>query len=518
MNWKFSRITMAILIMVFLSGLIIDGFTARSEADEKPLVFVQQQDVSSFDPTSSTYGPNRNFYANIFDALTIWDEKEPTKLAPMLATSWKAINDKTWQFQLRKGVSFTNGEPFNAHTVKWNIEWLITPGKHTVAGSFSTIERAEVVNEHTINVITKKPDSLLPKRFAAYGGQMTPSEYIKKVGREEFGRKPIGTGPWIVKEWVKDDHVTLIRNEKYWGRKPDFQQAIVKPAPDSSTRLNMLLTGEADLIIAVLPDQMDRIKESKIARVVTGPLAMNYEYQINARKGPLHDKRIRQAVNYAVNKELIRDKFFRGLGNIVNGAILEGDFGWNPDQKPYSYDPAKAKELIKEAGYKPGQITFDMISLASEKELTEILCAQLNEVGINAKPKVIEGAERAKIIKDGRLWENTGGAIFSLAGSTLYDADGFLWRTRHPDGLWGNYWEGSQPNHPSGFYQMMDEARYSMDQEKRKKIYFKANQIVKDEAISLFLIRVTGIHGVNNRVNYEIDPGGLVYLGRLYKK
>lgn len=508
----------AILIMVLLSGLILNGLLERSEAQEKPLVFVQQQDVSSFDPTSSTYGPNRNFYANVFDALTVWDEKEPTKLVPMLATSWKPINDRTWQFQLRKGISFTNGEPFNAQTVKWNIEWLITPGKHAVAGAFNTIERAEVVNDHTVNVITKKSDSLLPKRFAAYGGQMTPPEYIKKVGREEFGRKPIGTGPYIVKEWVKDDHVTLIRNEKYWGRKPDFQEVIVKPVPDSSTRLNMLLTGEADLIAAVLPDHIDRIKESKIAHVVTGMGAMNYEYELNARKGPLSDKRVRQAVNYAVNKELIRDKLLKGFGTIVNGAILDGDFGWNPDQKPYPYDPAKARELIKEAGYKPGQITFDMMSLASEKELTEIICAQLNEVGINAKPRIIEGAERAKIITDARLWENTGGGLFVTTGSNLYDADGFLWRTRHPDGLWGNYWEGSQPGHPLGFYEMMEEARYSLDQEKRKKIYFKANQIARDEAISLFLIRYTFIHGASNRVNYKIDPGGLVYCGRIYQK
>ena len=507
-----------VLVMVLLSPLTLIGPPGGVEAKEKPLVVVQHVDVTSFDPTSSTYGPNRNFYANVFDALTVWDEKEPTKLAPMLAISWKLINDKTWQFQLRKGVSFTNGEPFNAQAVKWNIEWLITPGKHTVAGSFNTIERAEVVNDYTINVITVKPDPLLPKRFAAYGGQMTPPEYIKKVGREEFGRKPIGTGPYMLKEWVKDDHVTLVRNEKYWGRKPDFQEVIVKPVPDGSTRLNMLLTGEADLITSVLPDQVDRIKESKVCHIETGLGAMNYEYVINARKGPLSDRRIRQACNYALNKELILNKLWKGYGVIINGCITTFDFGYNPDMKPYPYNPAKAKELIKEAGYGPGQITFDVMSLASEKELTEIICAQLNEVGINARPRIIEGAERAKIIKDASLWENTGGALLILAGSTLYDAEGILWRTRHPDGLYGNYWEGSQPGKSWSLYEMMEEARFSFDQEKRKKIYFKANEICKDEAISLFLFQYTFIQGVSNRVNYKIDQGGLIYFGRIYQK
>ena len=513
-----SRRKQWVWMMSLLCCLVLIGLFGRTEAAEKPLVVVQHVDVTSFDPTSRTYGPNRSFYANLYDALTVWDEKEPTKLVPMLATSWKLINDKTWQFKLRKGVAFTNGEPFNAQTVKANIEWLITPGKHTVAGSYNTIERAEIVDDYTINVITTKPDPLLPKRFAAYGGQMTPPEYIKKVGREGLGSKPVGTGPYMLKEWVKDDHVTLVRNEKYWGKKADFQEVIIKPVPDGSTRLNMLLTGEADLITSVLPDQVGRVKESKVSHIETGLGAMNYEYVINARKGPLSDRKVRQACNYALNKEQILNQLWKGYGVVINGCLTTFDFGYDPKTKPYPYDPAKARDLIKEAGYKPGQITFDVMSLSSEKELTEIVCAQLNEAGINAKPRIIEGAERAKIIKDASIWEDTGGALLILAGSTLYDAEGILWRTRHPDGLYGNYWEGSEPGKSWGLFEMMEEARYSFDQKKREKIYFKANQIARDEAISLFLFQYTFIQGVSNRVNYKIDQGGLIYFNRIYKK
>lgn len=515
MNAK-GRIVILIFVLLLCFGLA--QFHGKSEAQEKPLVVVQQADVTSFDPTSSTFGVNRNFYCNVYDALTVWDDDDPTKLAPMLATSWELINNTTWQFKLRKGVEFTNGEPFNANTVKWNVEWLITPGKHTVAGSYGTIVRAEVVDDYTINIITKAPDSLLPKRFAAYGGQMTPPEYIKKMGREALARKPIGTGPYIVKEWIKDDHVTLVRNDKYWGEKGEFKTVIVKPAPDSSTRLNMLLTGEADLISDALPDQVEQIKKSKIARLEAALSTINYACEFNCRKGPLSDKRVRQAVNYAVDKETILKKLWMGYGFVINGMLTKFDFGYDPDLKPYPYDPAKARQLLKEAGYKPGEISFPVMALAVEKDLIEIVCAQLNEVGIKARPQIIEAAERASKIKDARPWEDTGGCLLIRPGGTLYDADGILWRLRHPDGLLGTYWEGSQPGKPWRIYEMMEEARYSLDQEKRKKIYYEANRICRDEAVSIFLFQYEKLDGVNNRLSYKVDPGGLIYFNRITLK
>lgn len=508
-----SKISIFILVLMVCFGLYqIQG---KTEAQEKPLVIAQELDVTSFDPTSSTHVPNMNFYWNIYDSFITWDEKESTKLAPMLATSWKSINPTTWQFKLREGINFTNGEPFNANTVKWNIEWITTKGKHAVAGGFATIDRAEVVDDYTVNIITKAPDPLLPKRFAAYGGQMTPPEYIGKVGREEFGRKPISTGAYIVKEWIKDDHVTLIRNDKYWGKKGQFKEVIFKPAPDNLTRLNMLLTGEADIITTILPDQVEQVKQSKVARLERTLAALTAEYPLNCRKGPLSDKRIRQACNYAVDKNAILQKLWKGYGIPSNGAITNYDYGHNPDQKAYPYDPAKARELIMEAGYTPGQITFDMMSTTTGKELTEIVCAQLNEVGINARPKIIEAGTRAQFIKDARLWENPGGGLLVYPASTLYDADGSLWRLRHPDGLLGNYWEGFQPGKPWGFYEMMEKARYSFDQEERKKIYYEANKIYKEEALGLILFQYDLLYGVNNRINFKPIESERIYLNRI---
>jgi peptide/nickel transport system substrate-binding protein len=503
------------LILGLAVCFVLTQFQGKTEAQEKPLVIAQELDITSFDPTSSTNVANTNAYFNMYDSLTTWDENETTKLVPMLATSWKMINATTWQFELRQGVKFTNEEPFTAATVKWNVDWIITPGKHAVSGGFTSIDRAEIIDNYTINIVTKAPDPLLPKRFAIYGGQMTPPGYIQKVGREEFGRKPIGTGAYVVKEWIKDDHVTLIRNENYWGKKGQFKEAIVKPVPDNLTRLNMLLTGEADLITAILPDQVEQVKHSKIARLERTLAAATAEFAFNTRKGPLKDKRVRQACNYAVDKDAILKRLWKGYGIPSNGFIANYDFGYNPDQKPYPYDPAKARELIKEAGFQPGQMTFDMMATTTGKELAEIVCAQLNEVGINAQPKIIEAGTRAQYIRNPELWEVPGGGFLLYPPSTLYDADGSLWRAREPNGLMGKYWEGSQPGKPWRFYEMLEKARYSSDQDERKRIYYEANKIYRDEALGLLLFQYDVLYGVSNRINFKPIESERICVNRI---
>jgi len=504
------KTTTKICILTLVACIGLTLFLGKSEAQQKPkdvLFVAQEDDVTTFDPSMSTHVPNVTFYNVIYDCLTIFDNVEFTKLNPALATSWNLINPTTWQFKLRKGVTFHDGEPFNANTVKFNVEWLKTPGKHTVAGNFQTIDHAEVVDDYTINIITKGPDSLLPKRLGAYGAQMTPPEYIKKVGRQTLNSKPIGTGPYIMKEWVKDDHVTLERNEKYWGEKGVFKEVIVKALPDNLTRLNAVLTGEVDLASMMLPDQAAIVGSGNIARIESVLAAAQANYGFSCSKGPLKNKLVRQACNYAVDKDAILKKLWKGYGKVSTGSAITYDFGYDPGLKPYPYDPAKARELIKQAGYKPGEISFDLYANAPGKELTEIVCAYLNDVGINAQPKVLEAATRARWQSDAYLWQ--GGVLF-YPSSTLYDLDGSLWRTHGPKGAGANRWEEmNKPGMP--FHDMMEKARYSLNQEERRKIYIEANKIFRDEAPVLFLFQYKILYGVNNRINYRPRPDERMY-------
>jgi len=150
------------------------------------LVIAQGADITTLDPTQATQIHNLNLFYNVYDALVTWDPKDIGKLMPELAVSWKSVDPLTWQFKLRQGVKFHNGEPFNADAVKFTVDRLITKGVHQVYGGFSTIERADVVDAYTVNIVTGKPDPILVKRFAGYGGQMLPPQYIKQVDWKTF--------------------------------------------------------------------------------------------------------------------------------------------------------------------------------------------------------------------------------------------------------------------------------------------------------------------------------------------
>src|SRR5262249_44978032 len=218
-----ARVVLGIAVLI-ASLLVAAGRPVLAAPDT--LVIAQGADITTLDPTQATQINNLNLFYNVYDALVTWDPTDLGKLIPQLAVSWKKVNPTTWQFRLRKNVKFHNGEPFNAESVKFTVERLVTKGVHQVYGGFATIDRAEIVDPYTVNVITTKPDPLLVKRFAGYGGQMLPAKYVTQVGWQTFATKPVGTGPFKFVEWVKDDHLTLAAFDDYWKGAPKIKKVI----------------------------------------------------------------------------------------------------------------------------------------------------------------------------------------------------------------------------------------------------------------------------------------------------
>src|SRR5438477_3362359 len=189
--------------LVALAALAALGLAAAPAGAQDTLVIAQGADIITLDPTQATQIHNLNLFYNVFDALVTWDPKDIGKIVPELALSWRSVNPTTWQFKLRQGVKFHNGEPFNAEAVKFTVGRLITKGVHQVYGGFSTIDHVDVVDPYTVNVVTTKPDPILVKRFAGYGGQMLPPQYVKQVDWKAFAQKPVGTGPYKFLDWIK---------------------------------------------------------------------------------------------------------------------------------------------------------------------------------------------------------------------------------------------------------------------------------------------------------------------------
>ena len=473
---------------------------AAAPAPAQELVIAQGADIITLDPTQATQIHNLNLFYNIFDALVTWDPKDIGKIVPELALSWRNVNPTTWQFKLRQGVKFHNGEPFNAEAVKFTVERLITKGVHQVYGGFSTIDHVEIVDPYTVNIVTSKPDPILVKRFAGYGGQMLPPQYIKQVDWKTFAQKPVGTGPYRFVEWIKDDRVVLEANPDSWRPAPKIKKVIWKPIPDNFARVATLTRGEAQLITKVIPDHVAQIDKAGCCRVEHTLTNLVTVYLINAKTGPLANTKVRQALNYAVDKDKIIKELYNGYAIPIGSGIPNTDFGYNPAIKPYPYDPARAKKLLAEAGFASG-VDVDIQSgngiHLNDKQLSEAVALMLQNVGVRAKVGILEPAQRGQLLRSNTF----PGLLLADPASTTYDTDGVLWRLRGPGGIVASIWPGSAEG--TRFYQLMEEARYSLDPQKRLKNYHEAAQIYHDEAVELFLFQGELIDGARKELNYK---------------
>jgi peptide/nickel transport system substrate-binding protein len=466
-------------------------------AQPRTVTIAQPADATTLDPARSTQVLTVNYFVNLYDTLTRWDPG--LKLQPGLATAWKNVNETTWEVTLRPGVKFHDGTPFTADDVKAVYERNLDRGKTVVTAGFATIEAVQVLGPTSLRIVTKKPDPLMPVRMAQMGGQIYPARFASDEGAKELARKPIGTGAYRFVEWVKDDRLVMDGNRDWWGwngKGPGVDRVVWKPIPDDFARLSALQRAEVDVITNVPPDQM------KLVKTVTVPSTRIVVFQMNATQPPLADKRVRQALHYATDIPSIVKNLYAGQGKPFSGGLADTDFGYNPAIKPYPYDPARAKTLLGEAGYPNGiDVTLYAGSgtMVNDKQLLEALADMWSKAGIRARVEMMEMAQRQKMLNERTTPPNS--MLLGNPQSTLLDADGSLWRILHPTGFAGKNWVGSQPG--QRFHDLMEQARYTLDQKKRKELYTEATRIIHDEKPGVELFQEVVIYGVSPRVSFK---------------
>ena len=476
---------------------------APAAAQPKQLVISQPADATTLDPGRSTQVLTVNYFVNLYDTLTRWDAN--LKLQPGLATSWKNVNETTWEFTLRPNVKFHDGTPLTAADVKAVLDRNLERGKTVVTAGFATIEAVQVVNPTTVRLVTRKPDPLIPVRVAQMGAQIYPARFANDEGAKEMARKPVGSGAYRFVEWVKDDRLVMEANRDWWGwggKPPAIDRVIWKPIPDDFARLGALEKGEVDVVTNVPPDQVKSIKDGRATQLLSVPSSRFVAFNMNATQAPLADKRVRQALHYAMDVESIVKNLYAGYGKPFSGGVADTDFGYNPALKPYPYDPARAKKLLADAGFANG-IDVTLFSgsgtMVNDKQLLEAIADMWSKVGIRAKVEMMEMASRQKMLNERAIPAN--GMLLANPQSTLLDADGCVWRIFHPNGFAGKYWIGSQPGQK--FHDLMEQARYSLDQKKRAAIYTEATQIIHDEKPWLELFQEVILYGATKRVSFK---------------
>jgi peptide/nickel transport system substrate-binding protein len=463
----------------------------------RQIVIAQPADATTMDPGRSTQVLTVNYFANLYDTLTRWDTA--LKLQPGLATAWKSVNETTWEITLRAGVKFHDGSPLTAEDVKAVYDRNLTAGKTVVTAGFATIEAVQVSGPTALRIVTRKPDPLMPVRMAQMGGYIYPARLSTDDGVKELARKPIGSGPYRFVEWVKDDRLVMEANRDWWGwegKPPAVERLVWKPIPDDFARLSALQRGEVDVITNVPPDQM------KIVRTLTVPATRTVAFAINATQPPVADKRVRQALHYAMDVRSIVKNLYAGQGRPMSGGVADTDFGYNAELKAYPYEPERARKLLAEAGVANG-IDVTLLSgsgtMVNDKQLLEAIADMWSKVGIRARVEMMEMSSRQKMVNERALPAN--GMLLINPQSTLLDADGSLWRLLHPTGLNGKYWVGSQPG--QRFHDLMESARYTLDPKKRRELYTEATRIVHEDKPWLELFQEVVIYGVGKRVSFK---------------
>lgn len=500
------------LVVLSVAGLLLSGCGSGSPktSSAKPpagpqdtLVVAQGADTRTLDPQKQGDMISVSVLINIFDTLLTRDNR--LQLAPSLATEWKALNDTTWQFKLREGVKFHDGEPFNAQAVKFSIERILDPKTKSPIIALKSVKQVDIVDDHTVNIVTKTPDPLIPVKMTLFPGIVVPPKYIQDKGDAYFAQHPVGTGPFKFVEWKKDDRVMLEANPDYWRGTPKVKKLVFRAIPNDADRVAALMSGEVDVISNLPPDSMATVNQSQGAKAVAVPGVRAQFVALDSRSGPLAKQEVRQALNYALDVDSIVKNVLGGLGERLPTFIPKQAFGYDPQVKPYPHDPQKARELLKAAGYPDGfkiQLATPSGLFMKDKDVAQAIAGQLAKVGIKVDVQVLEAGTFTSQYMSDKI------APMYLIGNLSWMLDSFL-NLQSYGAADRRY--ARMPENPE-LSQLMKQQETSMDPAVRQQALSKIQHTLKDQAYYLYLYTTKDVYGLTNRVQWTPPSNQLLWM------
>jgi peptide/nickel transport system substrate-binding protein len=487
-------LTTTVAVLALSAVLVAPWGFASEAADPSTFTIGVGAVAETLDPHLSLSGLSILTYANVFTALTVVDfSRGIAEIKPGLASSWKLVSPTTWEFALRRDVQFSNGEPFNAETVKFTVERVHDSATRSpVRGRIPNIEAVQIVDPYTVRILSKAPDPILPKRMAVVF--MVPPKYMQQVGAKQFGTKPVGTGFFCVDRYVPLQEIVLVPCPRSGAPAPRIKQVRMVQIPEAASRVAALRSGGVQAIQNVPLDQVDLLKKEgfQIKHAIAGRTTM---LMLRAQSDtPLKDRNVRLALSHAVDSDAIFTNLVRGFGALANGQPIGPDgFGHNPAIKPYRYDPGAAKDLLAKAGY-PNGFTIPMDAtngvFVADRDIAQSVQAYFSAVGVTLKEVTVEFGEFQRRTDNG-----THEPIFlgSYNYFPIMDGDFVL------------QWFWSKSPAKVGAYPEFDRAfeasRSEMDTKKREELLRQASKILQDEAGAVFLFRPPDIYAVASGVS-----------------
>ena len=490
-------------LAALLAALVLGVSAAQSE-----IVIAQGIDVPGFDPHGHHTTAVEAVLVNIFDYLIFRDADG--NLEPALATAWEPIAEDAWRFTLREGVTWHDGEPFTADDVKFTLERVATDSGLQPYDSYRQIREVEVLGPHELVIHTHGADPLLVNRISRLSSGIAPQHYVEDVGWEAFATAPIGTGPYRFVEWRRDDRIVLEAFDDHWRGRPAFDRVVHRTIPEDSTRIAELISGGVHIGTNVPPQDRDRVVASGAAEVVLQPTTRIMMLIFNTHEEALTgDPRIREAIELAIDNRLLVDAVMDGLGVPTRARVSPG-IGGSPLElwDDYTYDPERAIELIREAGYEPGDITIKVEGPAGryplDSELAEVIALMLNEIGVNTEIEVLEWSAYQS-----RIWNADNITHFVLMGlaNSMFD-NWFSMRAIQCEGAYRDrvHWCNER------FDELMAAAETEVDLERRTEMLTEATYIVLEERPWSTLFQSQVLVGIADGVQWQPRQDELLWM------
>ena len=507
---KLSKFTGFLLIFMILTLVLAPA--AMAKKDTLKIGFATK--FSTLDHYKSTLRVTIQFGYMVWDPLVTRDP-DTGKIYPGAAKSWKTINPTTWEFKLQPGIKFHNGNPLNAEAVRFTIEdWVLNPAiKSPQLGNFKWIKKVEVVDDLTFRLITEKPYPIVLERLNTLF--VYDPVYCKQVGEEKVAVAPMGSGPYQFVKWDRGSRIVLKKNPNYWKKGlPKIPNVICRIVPEMSTRVAELISGGIDFALNFGPDMWDAVKKSKRCVPMDVPILRINFWQFDgsglAAKGPLMDKRVRQAVWHAIDRKAIIKTVARGFAGELNAPMNPLQFGYDPSIKGYEYNPEKAKALLAEAGY-PDGFTMNLWQYYGyQNHPNQAAMGYLNQVGIKVNLKDYRG-NVGQLIKLRNTHKLSDVGNYTWGSYNIFDADAIL-------PAWFMIKEKKCYNHDEELDKWLTEARYSVDPEERKALYAKAQKKIIDEAYWMPFFIVHSIMARDKNLNIIVGRDEVPRFNEAYWK
>ena len=516
------RILMLTLMAVLAAGVAF-GTGQGEAADEDILVVGQVAEPKALDPHTVTAVNDFRILVNLYDGLVQFQDGS-LDVEPALATSWEVSDDGTvYTFELREDVTFHDGTPFNAEAVKFNFDRMLNEdhpyydtGPFPLSFYFSSIQETRVVDEYTVQLVLGEPFAPLISNLAYPTGLLVSPAAVREHG-SDYGRNPVGTGPYQFVEWESNTQVTVVKNEEYWAGAPDMDRVVFRPITDGNTRVNEMLSGGLDLMVEVPPDSVATFEQDDDFTVYEQAGPHVWFLILNLREGPFTDQRVRQAANYAINKEALVENVLQDTATVADSPIAPAfDWAYNEDLEPYPYDPERARELIQEAGAEGAEVTFYVTEggsgMLDPVPMGTAIQADLEAVGLDVSIETYE-------------WNTFLGRVNpGLEGKA--DMAEMAWMTNDPDTLpfltlrTAAFPEEGGFN--SGYYsnpevdRLLEQARTATDRERRAELYRQVQEIVYEDAPWVFVANwKQNAVATSELENFKLQPSFLLELGEV---